>query len=47
MNLEEMEATIQKIVDDCDHDRGRPDNAHSIRGRMIWKISIERKGFTP
>jgi hypothetical protein len=38
MRLEEWEATIQKIVDECDHDRGRSD-----RVLMEWRAKLEKE----
>ena len=38
MHLEEMEATIQKIVDECGHERGRPD-----RVLAEWRAKLEKE----
>lgn len=38
MRLEEWEATIQKIVDECDHERGRSD-----RVLMEWRAKLEKE----
>ena len=38
MQIEDMEATIQKIVDDCDHDRGRPDTV-----LKKWRAKLEKE----
>jgi hypothetical protein len=38
MRFDEWEVTIQKIVDDCDHDRGRPDSI--LTG---WRAKLEKE----
>ena len=38
MRLEEMEVTIQKIVDECDHERGRPN-----RILTAWRAKLEKE----
>jgi hypothetical protein len=38
MRLEEMEVTVQKIVDECNHERGRPD-----RVLTEWRAKLEKE----
>ena len=38
MRLEEMEVTVQKIVDECAYDRGRPDSV-----LMEWRAKLEKE----
>ncbi len=38
MSLEEWEATIQKIVDECNHEQKRPD-----RVLMEWRAKLEKE----
>jgi len=38
MRFEEMEVTVQKIVDECDHKRGRPDNVLTE-----WRAKLEKE----
>jgi hypothetical protein len=38
MLLEEIEVTIQKIVDECDHKRGRPDSV-----LKEWRARLEKE----
>jgi hypothetical protein len=38
MRFEEMKVIIQKIVDECDHDRGRPDSV-----LMEWRAKLEKE----
>ena len=38
MRHEEIEVTIQKIVDECEHDRARPD-----RVLTEWRAKLEKE----
>ena len=38
MRFEEIEATIQKIVDECDHNRGRPNSVLTK-----WRAKLEKE----
>ncbi len=38
MRLQDWEATIQKIVDECNHEQKRPDNI-----LMAWRVKLEKE----
>jgi hypothetical protein len=38
MRLEEWEATILKIIDDCNNEKGRPDGV-----LMEWRAKLEKE----
>ena len=38
MRLEEWEATIRKITDDCNHEQKRPD-----RILIAWRVKLEQE----